>query len=82
MRANVVARGSLASSAAGTRTGATAGCAGAASCPGWWLHPLSPAASTAAPIPARAAPAAVHRRRPDQGCRAAGRDPYCRPGRG
>lgn len=72
MRVNVVARGSLASSAAETRTGATAGCAGAVWRPGWWLHPLSPAAKTAAPTPASAIrPTSVHRRQPDQDCRAA-----------
>jgi hypothetical protein len=72
MRVNVVARGRLASSAAETRTGATAGCAGAVWRPGWWLHPLSPAARTAAPAPASATPAAsVHRRRPHQDGRAA-----------
>ena len=72
MRVNVVARGSRASSAAETRTGATTGRAGAVSCPGWWLHPLSPAASPAAPTPAKATrPAAVHRRRPAQDCRPA-----------
>jgi hypothetical protein len=71
MRLNVVARGSLARSAAETRTGATAGCAGAISRPGW-LDALHPATSTVAPTPARAAPAAtVHRKRPDQNCRAA-----------
>jgi hypothetical protein len=72
MRVNVVARGSLASSAAETRTGATAACAWAVWRPGWWLHPLSPAASTAAPAPASATrPASAHRRRPGLDCRAA-----------
>ena len=72
MRVNVVARGSRASSAAETRIGAATGRAGAVSCPGWWLHPLSPAASSAVPIPASATPAtAVHRRRSVQDCRAA-----------
>ena len=63
MRVNVVARGSLASSAAETRTGATTGCPWAVWRPGWWLHPLSPARQDRSAGPGQGYPAG---RRPPQ----------------
>jgi hypothetical protein len=73
MLVNVVARGSLASSAAETPTGGTTCCALAAAFPGDWLDPPNVMASTAAPAATRTTPAAtICRTWPTQNCRTAG----------